>query len=174
MTREKLKTIIKLCQELLAELPPLEEPQPLQGEILVSVHEIQQTDTFLDEINKPVPLAADEPEQTPELPNLENVEALKERFELEAEKEPDVIQRDSKEFLALLEFSMFKGWQKLHVDNFLIGKGLKLTAKDEEHLQEMRYFAALVKKDEMDVTTLLSQNCLTDAERSLLTGKYIF
>ncbi len=174
MTREKLETIMSLCQELLAELPPLEEPKPLQGEILVSVHEIQQPDTFLDEINQPVPLASDEPEQTPELPNLENVEALKERFELEAEKEPDVIQRDSKEFLALLEFSMLKGWQKTHVDNFLIGKGLKLTAKDEEHLQEMRKFAAMVKSGEMDVPTLLGQNCLTKAEISMLTEKYIF
>lgn len=174
MTREKLETIIRLAQELLAELPPLKTPQPIEGEILVSVHEVVKPDSFLDEINQPVPLAADEQEQAPQLPDLDNVEVLKERFELEAEKEPDVIQRDSMEFLKLLEFSMLKGWQKTHVDNFLIGKGLKLTAKDEEHLQEMRKFAAMVKFGEMDVPALLGQNCLTKAEISMLTEKYIF
>jgi hypothetical protein len=147
-------------------------------------------DTFFDEINEPVSIVADEPEQEPQLADLTDIEVrqqavsnpfgspivehLKEKFELEEETPENFIQRDTKEFLALIEFSMLKNWQKSHVDNFLLQKGLALSAKNEDVLNELRKFGAMVKAGDMDVPTLLDQTILSDAERAMLTEKYIF
>lgn len=129
------------------------------------LHSVRGDAEFLASINAPI-IASDEPKQNPELPDLSDIEI--------PETKKNIIERDSKEFLALAEFSMLKGWEKTNVDNFLISKGLALTDKDEKHLEELRKFGKLVKADKMDVTALLAQNCLSEIERSFLTSKYLF
>lgn len=137
---------------------------------------------FLDEMNATnaqydVAYVATQPETPCDIPAPEDLpEQVDEKLENKDEPPADLetIERDSEKFLALIDFSMFKGWQKSNVDNFLITKGLKLSTKNEEHLQELRKFAAMVKANEMDVPTLLDQSCLSKAEVSLLTAKYIF
>lgn len=64
------------------------------------LHSIRGDAEFLASINAPI-IASDEPKQNPELPDLSDIEI--------PETKKNIIERDSKEFLALAEFSMLKG-----------------------------------------------------------------
>lgn len=175
--RKTLHDYIDACIDslLFDNVPPIDEQPALQGEFIVKVVE-KVPDTFLDDVNAPIPLSADEQEKTPDIPSDDELtEILDKTKEVEKDETPqNFIQRDSKEFLALAEFSMLKGWQKSNVDNFLLKKGLALSAKNEDVLNELRKFGAMVKADEMTVTALLGQNCLSEIEVAFLTTKYLF
>jgi len=109
-------------------------------------------------------------------PDLSNIDLPTEKVDTSNPKAPGLqyIERDTKEFLALIEFSLFREWKKSNVDKFLADKGMALNHKNESHLNELRKCGEMEKAGEMDVKTLLSQSCLSDAERELLTSKYIF
>lgn len=129
---------------------------------------------FLAEINAPAKLASDEPNQEPGLANLSDVKPLGEPEKEEPEPPKTFVERDSKEYLALIEFSLFKGWQESQVTNFLIQKGLSLTDRNQSHLNELRKFGQSIKANELDVSALLDWNGLSPVELDFLTEKYIF
>jgi hypothetical protein len=156
--RAGLSAQMSAIDALIASCPPQEQQPLVKEEMVIKI--VKKLDL----------------EATGDVPNLEGVDLPTEKVDTTNPKAPglEYIERDSEKFIKLLEFSMFKGWQKSHVDNFLLEKGMALSAKNEEHLQECRNFAAMEKRGEMDVKTLLSQSCLSDAERSFLTNKMIF
>jgi len=71
---------------------------------------IKPPDTFLTELSVPVQVIDTDAVPPSELPNMDDLEPIVEKTP--EPKDEALIERDSKEFLALLEFSMLKGWKK--------------------------------------------------------------
>jgi hypothetical protein len=100
-------------------------------------------------------------------------EVLIEKFDLQPEPaDPQRIYRDSDKYLVLIGLVMLEGWNETQITNGLIKKGMVLSGKDESHLNELRKFGAMVKANEMDVTTLIDQSCLSEIEKKFLAEKY--
>lgn len=95
---------------------------------------------FLTDVNALVPLASEEPEQTPEIADLTGIEPIDEKQDWEPRAVP--LSSDDERFYKLCTW-VANGATKEMVSNFLISKSLAISESQEKHLQTLRKWPTL-------------------------------
>jgi hypothetical protein len=141
-----------------------------------------EPDTFLEEINQPIPLASDKPGQEPAISDLEGLPPLNEPYEraakieelktvldLEETLETPLIETSKYHTLCALVINGYNGREvtKGDVNASLIRQNVAITEKQEEHLDFLRGIRSMLLSGEMELKTLLDQDGLFGEEKQV-------
>lgn len=122
-------------------------------------------DTFLEEMNAPYEVAFIA-EVVPEIPNLEGVELLKERFELEQSPMLSTISDDL--WIRFVKTIMLAGWTVERLQSSDTCKGIAFTAAENELLKNLECLRFMMLGKEIDLNQALGQNWVTDIEADVI------
>ena len=136
---------------------------------------------FLQEMNDTngeykVAFIADAAEDAPQLPNMDGIEPLPTEQKPLVEKVVEVLEMEKTDETPIIDDATYQGLCKMvitghvakgfegkdvtanWVSNYAIKKGVKITSKYEEHLQQLRGIRSEMLRKEMDLQTAKSQH----------------
>lgn len=164
--RDKLLQIQSLVAELLADLPPTTEQPPLTGATVLTTYEVVKEDTFLSEINEPVPTAEDLPEQTPDVPSLDGI-ANHIKEVIQQNGLADMMPQERFEKLCAYVIAGHKSGLEVSqtwVTETLVNQSLAITSDQESHLEQLRGIRREMLAKNMDLNAAQGQNGITENE----------
>ena len=122
---------------------------------------------FLADLQKPVPLASDEPDVVPDVPEIaEMVKVLDLEQDAPAAPMPPVLDWLDDNWAKLCAWVIKTNAEKQAVDAFLISKNLVINQKQERHLDNLRTYRKflLAANNGWDLKTAQGQADVTPAE----------